>query len=344
MGRGKTEMKRIENATSRQVTFSKRRNGLLKKAFELSVLCDAEVALVVFSPRGKLYEFASSSMQETINRYMAHSKNTNIEKRMPEQNAQGSWSMRGNTKILQELMQPNNFLSSSGHSAELSLGAGPRNTCLLLGLLGNRNYTRRKGNQISCSSALESLQLSKHSILPLRYLNSLMYHYEHEHQDRRAEEECHGRQEDHNTNEKDTPLLNQNGQYEWKQRTGLKLLAMAKKIELLEGYKRKLLGESLGSCSMFELHEIESQLEKSLRNVRGEKHNMLAEQIAELKEKEKTPTEENLVLRRKAEVSLQLNDNRESVENDENGEEDIEVETELFIGSPGSRRQCNINA
>ncbi|KAG5249259.1 agamous MADS-box protein [Salix suchowensis] len=60
MARGKTQMKRIENATSRQVTFSKRRNGLLKKAFELSVLCDAEVALIVFSTRGKLYEFSSS--------------------------------------------------------------------------------------------------------------------------------------------------------------------------------------------------------------------------------------------------------------------------------------------
>jgi hypothetical protein len=61
MVRGKTEMKRIENATSRQVTFSKRRNGLLKKAFELSVLCDAEVGLIVFSPRGKLHEFASAA-------------------------------------------------------------------------------------------------------------------------------------------------------------------------------------------------------------------------------------------------------------------------------------------
>jgi len=61
MVRGKTELKRIENATSRQVTFSKRRNGLLKKAFELSVLCDAEVGLIVFSPRGKLYEFASAA-------------------------------------------------------------------------------------------------------------------------------------------------------------------------------------------------------------------------------------------------------------------------------------------
>lgn len=60
MVRGKTQMKRIENATSRQVTFSKRRNGLLKKAFELSGLCDAEVALIIFSPRGKLYEFSSS--------------------------------------------------------------------------------------------------------------------------------------------------------------------------------------------------------------------------------------------------------------------------------------------
>uniref|UniRef100_A0AAU7LJA9 MADS23 n=1 Tax=Hippophae rhamnoides TaxID=193516 RepID=A0AAU7LJA9_9ROSA len=61
MVRGKTQLKRIENAASRQVTFSKRRNGLLKKAYELSVLCDAEVSLIVFSPRGRLYEFASSS-------------------------------------------------------------------------------------------------------------------------------------------------------------------------------------------------------------------------------------------------------------------------------------------
>ncbi|XVF73328.1 hypothetical protein PTKIN_Ptkin12aG0192800 [Pterospermum kingtungense] len=74
MVRGKTQMRRIENATSRQVTFCKRRNGLLKKAFELSVLCDAEVALIVFSPKGKLYEFASSSLQQTIERYRRHTK------------------------------------------------------------------------------------------------------------------------------------------------------------------------------------------------------------------------------------------------------------------------------
>ncbi|KAL9319710.1 hypothetical protein ACSQ67_011549 [Phaseolus vulgaris] len=60
MGRGKIEIKRIENTTNRQVTFCKRRNGLLKKAYELSVLCDAEVALVVFSSRGRLYEYANN--------------------------------------------------------------------------------------------------------------------------------------------------------------------------------------------------------------------------------------------------------------------------------------------
>ncbi|KAI4343294.1 hypothetical protein MLD38_027820 [Melastoma candidum] len=88
MVRGKTQMRRIENATSRQVTFSKRRNGLLKKAFELSVLCDAEVSLIIFSPRGKLYEFASSSMQDTIERYRKHTKDTKTGNASLEENLQ----------------------------------------------------------------------------------------------------------------------------------------------------------------------------------------------------------------------------------------------------------------
>ncbi|KAK8485001.1 hypothetical protein V6N11_019464 [Hibiscus sabdariffa] len=60
-GRGKIEIKRIENTTNRQVTFCKRRNGLLKMAYELSVLCDAEVALIVFSTAA-----ASTSMLITV--------------------------------------------------------------------------------------------------------------------------------------------------------------------------------------------------------------------------------------------------------------------------------------
>ncbi|KAF8008629.1 hypothetical protein BT93_K2327 [Corymbia citriodora subsp. variegata] len=60
MARGKIQMRRIENPTSRQVTFSKDRNGLLKKAYELSVLCEAEVAVIIFSQKGRLYEFSSN--------------------------------------------------------------------------------------------------------------------------------------------------------------------------------------------------------------------------------------------------------------------------------------------
>lgn len=65
------ELKRIENTTNRQVTFSKRKHGILKKAFELSVLCDAEIALVIFSPSGKAYHYASDhhAMGKIIARY-----------------------------------------------------------------------------------------------------------------------------------------------------------------------------------------------------------------------------------------------------------------------------------
>ncbi|KAK1433379.1 hypothetical protein QVD17_10289 [Tagetes erecta] len=69
MGRGRIEIKRIESNTNRQVTFCKRRNGLLKKAYELSVLCDAEIMLIVFSSRGRLYEYANNNTKSTIEKY-----------------------------------------------------------------------------------------------------------------------------------------------------------------------------------------------------------------------------------------------------------------------------------
>ncbi|KAJ0981944.1 hypothetical protein J5N97_010199 [Dioscorea zingiberensis] len=70
MGRGRVELKRIENKINRQATFAKRRNGLMKKAQELSVLCEVEVALIIFSSRGKLFEFCSTpSMFKTLEKY-----------------------------------------------------------------------------------------------------------------------------------------------------------------------------------------------------------------------------------------------------------------------------------
>ncbi|CAM0956355.1 unnamed protein product [Alopecurus aequalis] len=243
MVRGKTEMKRIENATSRQVTFSKRRNGLLKKAFELSVLCDAEVALVVFSPRGRLYEFASAtSLQKTIDRYKAHTKD-NVNNKAVNQDVQ----------------------------------------------------------QVKADT-----------------------------------------------------------------------LSLAKKLEALEDSKRKILGDNLGGCSAEELHCLELKIEKSLRIIRGKKTQLLEQQIAKLKEKEKTLLKDNEDLQEKVMTMnkflsgskcklqitslffqqrnlvaplvvpalncvapLQSRDATELVGSDE------DVETELYIGLPGRNRCSN---
>ncbi|XVE60273.1 hypothetical protein DITRI_Ditri05aG0115700 [Diplodiscus trichospermus] len=63
MGRGKIEIKRIENSSNRQVTYSKRRNGIIKKAKEITVLCDARVSLIIFASSGKMHEYCSPSTQ-----------------------------------------------------------------------------------------------------------------------------------------------------------------------------------------------------------------------------------------------------------------------------------------
>ncbi|KAL4614926.1 hypothetical protein ACB092_07G088100 [Castanea dentata] len=75
MTRRKIQIKKIDNTTARQVTFSKRRRGVFKKAFELSTLCDAEIGLMVFSATGKLFEYASSSMQQVIQRHNLRPEN-----------------------------------------------------------------------------------------------------------------------------------------------------------------------------------------------------------------------------------------------------------------------------
>ncbi|CAK9152027.1 unnamed protein product [Ilex paraguariensis] len=61
MGRGKIEIKRIENTSNRQVTYSKRRTGIMKKVKEITVLCDAHVSLVIFASSGKMHEYCSPS-------------------------------------------------------------------------------------------------------------------------------------------------------------------------------------------------------------------------------------------------------------------------------------------
>nr|ALK01325.2 agamous 2-like protein [Mercurialis annua] len=118
LGRGKIEIKRIENTTNRQVTFCKRRNGLLKKAYELSVLCDAEVALIVFSSRGRLYEYANNSVKTTIDRYKKASSDTSNTGTVAEVNAQFYQQEAAKLRV-----QIGNLQNSNRHMLGESLGA-----------------------------------------------------------------------------------------------------------------------------------------------------------------------------------------------------------------------------
>ncbi|KAH6795798.1 hypothetical protein C2S51_036784 [Perilla frutescens var. frutescens] len=68
LGRRKIEIKKIHKKTKLQVTFSKRRRGLFRKASELAILCGAQLAIVVQSPADKIFTFAHPSVEAVINR------------------------------------------------------------------------------------------------------------------------------------------------------------------------------------------------------------------------------------------------------------------------------------
>ncbi|KAK6268511.1 hypothetical protein QUC31_012671 [Theobroma cacao] len=70
MGRRKIEMEMVKDSSSRQVTFSKRRTGLFKKANELATLCGAQVAIVVFSPGGKPFSFGHPSVEAVTQQFL----------------------------------------------------------------------------------------------------------------------------------------------------------------------------------------------------------------------------------------------------------------------------------
>ncbi|VDD82261.1 unnamed protein product [Mesocestoides corti] len=74
MGRKKIEIKRIDDERNRQVTFTKRKLGLMKKAYELSVLCDCEIALIIFNSAKRLFQYASSDMDQVLLRYTEYNE------------------------------------------------------------------------------------------------------------------------------------------------------------------------------------------------------------------------------------------------------------------------------
>lgn len=207
MVRGKTQMKRIENTTSRQVTFSKRRSGLLKKAYELSVLCDAQVAVIVFSSTGRLYEFSSSSsINGTIERY------------------------------------------------------------------------QKIGNNLETGKCLAIEENNQHV------------------------EEV--------------------------------VATMTEKIKQLEECKEKLLGVGLEAYTVDELQELENDLDLSLKKIRTRKHQLLKQEIDQLKEEERRLTIRNAELKKSELQELSLQNKLK--ENSRREVEDVEIG--LFLGPTPERR------
>ena len=70
MGRNKITIEKIKSERNRQATFTKRKNGLIKKAMELSILCDCEIALICFHPtNNKISVYSSGDIEKTLLRY-----------------------------------------------------------------------------------------------------------------------------------------------------------------------------------------------------------------------------------------------------------------------------------
>ncbi|XP_034036181.1 myocyte-specific enhancer factor 2B isoform X2 [Thalassophryne amazonica] len=74
MGRKKIQISRIHDQRNRQVTFTKRKFGLMKKAYELSVLCDCEIALIIFNSTNRLFQYASTDMDKVLLKYTEYSE------------------------------------------------------------------------------------------------------------------------------------------------------------------------------------------------------------------------------------------------------------------------------
>lgn len=108
MGRKKIQISRILDQRNRQVTFTKRKFGLMKKAYELSVLCDCEIALIIFNSTNRLFQYASTDMDKVLLKYTEYSE--------PHES-------RTNSDILETLKRKGLGLES--HELELEEGLDP---------------------------------------------------------------------------------------------------------------------------------------------------------------------------------------------------------------------------
>ncbi|KAI7986105.1 Agamous-like MADS-box protein AGL65 [Camellia lanceoleosa] len=115
MGRVKLKIKRLESTSNRQVTYSKRRNGILKKAKELSILCDIDIVLLMFSPTGKatLFRGERSNIEEVITKFAQMTPQERTKRKLESLEA-----LKKTFKKLDHDVNIQDFLGSSTQSIE----------------------------------------------------------------------------------------------------------------------------------------------------------------------------------------------------------------------------------
>ncbi|KAK4476924.1 hypothetical protein RD792_016092 [Penstemon davidsonii] len=173
MVRQKIQIKKIDNLTTRQVTFSKRRRGLFKKAQELSTLCDAEIALIVFSATGKLFNYSgTSSMMQLIQKRNLQSDKSNKQP-LGIQNSSGKrflyekkiWQLKGeelNGLSLNDLMKLEKLIEGGLSRVEkLKESELMEENARLKQLAAEKiGCTRNNNNNIEQGNSAESMTLS----------------------------------------------------------------------------------------------------------------------------------------------------------------------------------------
>ena len=94
MGRKKITIRPITDERNRHVTFNKRKSGLIKKAMELSILCNCQISLVIFNAENQLFEYCSTDPRYILQRYcqvahLPHERLTNADYAKYDKNQKG---------------------------------------------------------------------------------------------------------------------------------------------------------------------------------------------------------------------------------------------------------------
>ncbi|CAL0327463.1 unnamed protein product [Lupinus luteus] len=105
MGRKKIEIKMLKDSNTRQVTFSKRKTGLFKKANELSILCGCEVAVVVFSPGKKPYSFGHPDISTVATKFLQQESNSNSAQCSSSSNDDNSVRLNQLAEVMDQLYE-----------------------------------------------------------------------------------------------------------------------------------------------------------------------------------------------------------------------------------------------